>query len=109
MRRRWREWSAAGSGANGSGAPALAAAAGEPSYQVGSHSDCNQGRQRDPKTSRRSWAEFGVRCMETLKGGGGLIQGMHSDLWGVARGGGGVRWGGEPPPQSSTRSSSCQG
>jgi hypothetical protein len=35
MRRRWREWSAAGSGANGSGAPALAAAAGEPSYQVG--------------------------------------------------------------------------
>jgi hypothetical protein len=32
MRRRWREWSAAGS--NGSGAPALAAAAAEPNYQV---------------------------------------------------------------------------
>jgi len=35
MRRRWREWSAAGSPSNGSGAPALAAAAAEPSYQVG--------------------------------------------------------------------------
>lgn len=34
MRRRWREWSAAGSGVNGSGSPALVAAAGEPSYQV---------------------------------------------------------------------------
>lgn len=34
MRRRWREWSAAGSTVNGSGTPALAAAAGEPSYQV---------------------------------------------------------------------------
>lgn len=34
MRRRWREWSAAGSSANGSGSPALAAAAGDPSYQV---------------------------------------------------------------------------
>lgn len=34
MRRRWKEWSAAGSGVNGSGSPALAAAAGEPSYQV---------------------------------------------------------------------------
>jgi len=33
MRRRWREWSAAGSGVNGSGVPALSAAAGEPSYQ----------------------------------------------------------------------------
>lgn len=33
MRRRWREWSAAGSPANGSGMPALGAAAGEPSYQ----------------------------------------------------------------------------
>lgn len=32
MRRRWREWSSAGS--NGSGTPALAAAAAEPSYQV---------------------------------------------------------------------------
>lgn len=31
MRRRWREWSSAGS--NGSGTPALAAAAAEPSYQ----------------------------------------------------------------------------
>lgn len=34
MRRRWREWSAAGSGVNGAAAPALAAAAAEPSYQV---------------------------------------------------------------------------
>jgi acetyl-CoA carboxylase carboxyl transferase subunit beta len=33
MRRRWREWSKAGTLANGSGAPALNAAAGEPSYQ----------------------------------------------------------------------------
>ncbi|KAF8069433.1 accD [Scenedesmus sp. PABB004] len=33
MRRRWREWAAAGGPANGSGAPALAAAGGEPSYQ----------------------------------------------------------------------------
>jgi hypothetical protein len=32
MRRRWKEWSSAGS--NGSGTPALAAAAAEPSYQV---------------------------------------------------------------------------
>jgi hypothetical protein len=32
MRRRWKEWSSAGS--NGSGAPALAAAAAEPNYQV---------------------------------------------------------------------------
>ena len=34
MRRRWREWSKAGSLSNGSGVPALAAAAAEPSYQV---------------------------------------------------------------------------
>jgi acetyl-CoA carboxylase carboxyl transferase subunit beta len=34
MRRRWKEWAAAGSAANGSGLPALAAAAGDPSYQV---------------------------------------------------------------------------
>lgn len=34
MRRRWREWSKAGTLSNGSGVPALAAAAGEPSYQV---------------------------------------------------------------------------
>eukprot|EP00878_Enallax_costatus_P016343 GHUV01017143.1.p2 GENE.GHUV01017143.1~~GHUV01017143.1.p2 ORF type:complete len:247 (+),score=116.42 GHUV01017143.1:1209-1949(+) len=33
MRRRWLEWSKAGSLSNGSGVPALAAAAGEPSYQ----------------------------------------------------------------------------
>lgn len=32
MRRRWLEWSKAGAGANGDGAPSLAAAAGEPSY-----------------------------------------------------------------------------
>lgn len=34
MRRRWKEWSKAGSQVNGSGVPALAAAAAEPSYQV---------------------------------------------------------------------------